>query len=137
MAAANAYRAKTVTFASTPVLGITDTSITDNGSPVDLSTDASPTITAVFVDSIVTDVNVSTTDLARVSALDVGDTGSLVIVYQLRAEGSGAGAGDKTATMANAVIVSITPQAGTNGIGSHQITFRCSGPNGSTTRVWS
>lgn len=136
MAAANAYRAKTVTF-GTAITGITDTSITDNGSPVDLSTDASPTVTAVFVDNIVTDVTVTTTDLSRVSALDVGDTGSLVIVYQLRAEGSGAGSGDKTATMANAVIVSITPQAGTNGIGSHQIVFRCSGPNGSTTRVWS
>ena len=137
MAAAKAYRAKTVTFASTAVLGITDVSITDNGSAVDLSTDASPTITAVFVDSIVTDVTITTTDLDRVAALAIGATGSLVIVFQLRAEGSGAGAGDKTATMANAVIVSITPQAGTNGIGSHQVAFRCSGPNNTTTRVWS
>jgi hypothetical protein len=137
MAAANAYRAKTATFASTAILGLTDVSITDNGSPVDLGTDASPTITAVFVDSIVTDVTVTTTDVNRATSLDIGDTGSLVIVYQLRAEGSGAGAGDKTATMANAVVTSITQQAGTNGIGSVQINFRCSGPNGSTTRVWS
>ena len=93
MAAAKAYRAKTVTFASTAVLGITDVSITDNGSAVDLSTDASPTITAVFVDSIVTDVTVTTTDLDRVTALAIGGTGALVIVFQLRAEGSGAGAG--------------------------------------------
>lgn len=136
MAAANAYRAKTVTF-STAITGITDVSINDNGSPVDLGTDASPTITAVFVDSIVTEVTVTTTDLARVSTLTIGGTGSLVIVFQLRAEGSGAGAGDKTCTLANAVITSITPQAGTNGIGSHAVTWRCSGPNGSTTRVWS
>ena len=137
MAAAKAFRAKTVTFAATAVLGITDVSVTDNGSPVDLSTDASPTITAVFVDNIATDVTVSTTDLLRVSAISVGDTGALVIVFQLRAEGSGAGAGDKTCTIANAVVVSVTPQAGTNGIGSHQISFRCSGPNNTTTRVWS
>ena len=136
MAAANAYRAKTATF-STAILGLTDFSINDNGSPVDLGTDASPTITAVFVDSIVTEVSLTTTDVSRTSTLSIGGTGSLVVTFQLRAEGSGAGAGDKTCTMANAVITSINSQASTNGIGSVQISFRCSGPNGSTTRVWS
>lgn len=136
MPAAAAYRAKTVTF-GTAITGIMDVSINDNGSPVDLGTDASPTITAVFVDSIVTEVTVSTTDFSRCSTIAIGATGSLAVVFQLRAEGSGAGAGDKTCTLANAVVVSCAPQAGTNGIGSWSITFRCSGPNNTTTRVWS
>lgn len=135
MAAANAYRAKTVTF-STAILGVTDISVTQGGSPVDLGSDASATVTAVFIDSIATDVTVTTTDVSRSSTVTVGATGSLAIVYQLRAEGSGAGAGDKTATMANAVVVSVAPTAGTNGIGSVTITWRCSGPTG-TTQVWS
>lgn len=135
MAAANAYRAKSVTF-STAVLGVTDISVTQGGSPVDLGTDASATVTAVFVDSIATDVTVTTTDVSRCSTIAVGGTGSLAIIYQLRAEGSGAGAGDKTATMANAVVVSVAPTAGTNGIGSVTVTWRCSGPAGST-QVWS
>lgn len=135
MAAANAYRAKTVTF-GTAITGVSDVSINDNGSPVDLGTDASPTITAVFVDSIVTEVTVTSTDLARLSTITIGATGSLVLVFQLRAEGSGAGAGDKTCTLANAVVTSINPQASTNGFGAHSITFRCSGPNNTTTRVW-
>jgi hypothetical protein len=137
MAAANAYRAKTCTYKSTAVLGITDVSITVSGNQTDLATDASATVTAVFVDSIAVDVTVTTTDLARVTALQSGDTGSLVIVFQLRAEGSGAGAGDKTATLATATVVNYNPQAGTNGIGSFAINFRCSGPAGTTPLVWS
>ena len=137
MAAANAYRAKTCTYKSTAVLGITDVSITVSGSGTDLMTDASPTVTAVFVDSIAVDVTVTTTDLARVSAIHPGDSGSLVVVFQLRAEGSGAGAGDKTATLSTATVISVSPQAGTNGIGSFAINLRCSGPAGTTPLVWS
>jgi hypothetical protein len=136
MAAANAYRIKSATF-GTAILGITDFSVTSSGSSTEHGTDASPTITAVFIDSILTTVSITTTDISRCSTILAGNTGSLVLVFQLRAEGSGAGAGDKTVTMSNAVVESCAPQAGTNGIGSVSISFKCSGPGNSATQVWS
>lgn len=137
MAAANAYRLKTATFSAVAILGCTDFSIKDGGSASDLSTDASPTITAIFVDQIATEVTISSTDVARASAAHAGDTGNLVLIFQLRAEGKGAGAGDKTATMATATLIDVAYKAGTNGIGSVEYTFRCSGPAGTTPIVWS
>lgn len=136
MPAANAYRLKSATFAATAILGCTDFSIKDGGSASDLSTDASPTITAVFVDQIVTEITISSTDVARASATHPGDTGSLVLVFQLRAEGKGAAAGDKTATMATATLIDVGAKAGTNGIGAVDYTFKCSGPAGTTPIVW-
>ena len=137
MAAANAYRAKTVTYKTVAILGVTDASISEAGSATDLSSDASATVTAVFVDQIATEVTITSTDIGRSVSNVPGDSGSLVIVYQLRAEGSGAGAGDKTATLATATLIDKTPNAGTNGIGSVTYKFRCSGPAGTTPCVWS
>ena len=136
MPAAKAFRAKTVTFAATALTGILDVSVNDSGSPVDLLTDASPTVQAVFIDSIVTEVTIATTDLAASSLLIRGVVGSLVIVFEIRAEGSGAGSPNRTATFATAVLVSNSSQASATGVGSMSLTFRCSGPNG-TTVTWS
>lgn len=137
MAAAKGFRAKSATYKSTAITGITDDSIKYAGSGTDLNTDASAYVTAVFVDSIAVDVTITTTDVARATSIAPGDTGSLVVVYEQRAEGSGAtGGGDKTATMANATVLSVDPQAGSTGIGSVQITFRCSGPTAAPV-IWS
>ena len=137
MAAANAYRIKTATFASTAILGLADASIKDGGSASQLSTDASPWITAVFVDQIVVEITISSTDVARASAVHAGDSGILAIVFQLRAEGKGAAAGDKTATCATATLVDVSVKAGTNGIGSVEYTFQCSGAAAANPVAWS
>ncbi len=138
MTAANAFRALSLTFAAVAILGIEDVSINDAGEAVNLATDASPTVTAVFVDNIATEVTVRTTDLAAIASLHPGISGNLVAVFQKRAEGSGAaGSGNKTATLATATIISIAPKMGTNGVGEVEITFRCSGPAGTTPLVWS
>jgi len=136
MPAAKAYRAKTVTYKGTAITGINDVSINESGSSVDLTTDASAYVQAVFVDQIAVDVTVNTTDIDRCASIVVGDIGALVVTFQLRAEGSGAGVGDEVATMSTAVCTGKTPQAGTNGIGSVALTFRCSGPSAHPT-TWS
>lgn len=137
MAAANAFRAKTVTFGGTAILGITDVSTSETGSATDLMTDASAVVTAIFVDSISATVTVSTTDFTRAKGITIGQTGALVVTYEIRAEGKGAGTGNAVATYANAVVTDNNPQAGTNGNGSASITFRCSAPSAGSPVVWS
>lgn len=130
MAAANAFRAKTATFA-TAILGIENISVNKSGTPTDLTTDASDSVTAVFVDTIVGDVTVVTSDIKRASTINPGDTGSLAIVYECRAEGKGATAGNNTTfTAATASVVSVNCDAPTTGKGQATITWRCSAPSG-------
>jgi len=137
MAAANAFRAKSASFGGTAILGITDVSTDESGTPTDLSTDASATVTAVFVDQIAATVTVSTTDFTAAKGLLIGTAGALVITYEIRAEGKGAGSGNAIATYANAILVQNPPQANTNGIGGCTLSFRCSAPGGASPVVWS
>jgi hypothetical protein len=136
--AANAFRAKSVTFKSTALLGMTDVSINQSGSVNDLRTDASVGVTAVFVDGIAADVTVSTTDLTGAGGVNfvIGATGSLVIVAEKRAEGSGAAvSGNVTYTAAQATVSSNSASGATDGIGGAQIAFRCSVPSGDTDAI--
>lgn len=130
MAAANAHRAKSATF-STAVLGIENISVNRSGTPTDLTTDASDAINAVFIDQRVGEVTIVTSDLKRASTINEGDTGSLAITYECRAEGKGATAGNNvTYTAATATVVSVNSDAGTVGRGQATITWRCSAPSG-------
>lgn len=132
MAAANAYRAKSATF-STAILGIESISSNKSGQATDHTSDASDAINAVFIDSIVGDITIVTSDFARASSIVPGDTGSLSVVYECRAEGRGATAGNnKTYTAATATVVSVNLDAPTTGKGQATITFRCSAPSGGT-----
>jgi hypothetical protein len=137
MAAANAFRAKSVSFKGTAILGITDVSTNETGSATELKTDASATVTAIFVDGIKADVTVTTTDFTRAKGITIGDTGALVVTYEIRAEGKGAGAGNAVATYANAVVISNNPQGATDGNGTASIAFSCSAPGGSSPVAWS
>ena len=136
--AANAFRAKSVTFKSTALLGMTDVSVNQSGSANDLRTDASVGVNAVFVDGIAADVTVSTTDLTGAGGANfvIGATGSLVIVAEKRAEGSGAAlSGNVTYTAAQATVISNSASGATDGIGGAQISFRCSIPSGDTDAI--
>ena len=136
--AANAFRAKSVTFKSTALLGMTDVSVNQSGSANDLRTDASVGVTAVFVDGIAADISVSTTDLTGAGGANfvIGATGSLVIVAEKRAEGSGAAvSGNVTYTAAQATVISNSASGATDGIGGAQISFRCSIPSGDTDAI--
>ena len=132
-----AFRAYTVTYNSVALLSITDASIDESGDNVPLTTDASPTVMANFVDNMKVTASVTTTDFIGASSIVVGASHALVIVFQQRAEGSGSGGSNKTATCATATVVKKTPKAGTNGIGAVEIQFECSGPAGTTAVVWS
>ncbi len=124
------FRAKTATFNSVNMTDLTQFNISQGGQSHDLVGDASADILSVFVDSIATDVTVSSNDigLSGNAGLEVGDSASLVVVFEKRASGrAAAGSGDKTLTLANCVCVSKTAEANTNGIGSGSFVFRAPG----------
>ncbi len=124
------FRAKTATYASVPITDLTNMTAAQGGQSHDLVGDASADILAVFVDGIATDVTVASNDIGfqGSASIEVGDSATLVIVFEKRASGRGAaGSGDKTLTLANTVCVSKNADAGTNGIGSGTFTFRAPG----------
>lgn len=140
MAAPANYYVKTGTYKSTAFTGIKSFSIDEDGSPTDVATDGSATITMTFLNNIGYTVSVETTDASVVQGANfrVGSAGSLVLVMQKRAEGKGpVGAADKTATFANAVVVSNGQGIPHEGESTTRIVWRCSDPNGSTAVVYS
>lgn len=133
MADLYAYRAKSGSFASNTLNGLTDAQVNQTGSASDLNTDADPVIKGTVVDGIAVEAVVTVTDFsATTNAIDVGEVGDLVIIYERRADGKGAAASpNKTATLSGAVCVSNGASAQTQGIGSFNLTFRAK------TVVWS
>jgi len=124
MADLSAFRAKSASF-STAITGVTDASVSESGNASDLETDADSVIKGVVVDGIGVNATVTTTDVNRASAIGVGSVGSLVIVFEKRADGKGAAAsGSKTATIADAVCVDNGVSGQSAGIGSAAIQFR-------------
>lgn len=125
-----AYRAKSATFASVSLTPVQQISVDEGGQTTDLTGDAASAVAAVFVDQIASDVTVEVSDIAlgNNASVEVGDAGSLVIVYEQRADGRGAAASpNKTLTFANAVLSRKSPSAGTDGKGAITFTFRCPG----------
>lgn len=125
-----AYRAKSATFASVSLTPIQQISVKEGGQTTDLTGDAAAAVAAVFVDQIASDVTVESSDIAlgNNASVEVGDTGSLVVIYEQRADGKGAAASpNKTLTFANAVLVGKDFSAGTDGKGSFTATFRVPG----------
>ncbi len=138
MSAANAYRAKSCTFASSIKLGLTSIETTIDGNTTDLNTDAVESVTAIFVDAIVADVTATVTAIDGVIAYTPGDVGALAIVFERRAEGRApAGSGNLTGTFANAVVRSVKADGPGAGHGSATITWRCSNPSGGSPVSWS
>jgi len=123
----NTFRSKTATFATIALLGLQAVDVTEAGTPEDVTSDADPVIKGTVVDNIGEDIAVTCEDLSEAdnAAMDVGDVGDLVVLFEKRASGKGAAsAGDITATWANAVLVSKTPRAGTSGRSQVVYTFR-------------
>jgi hypothetical protein len=109
------------------MVGCTDVSITESGDPVDLSTDGSPHIQAVFIDNIAVEATVSFTKLPE-GSLKAGMTGSLVLKAIDRASsGSGVGSDTITMTMPKATVVDISPTVATGGLSTVAVRFRCAG----------
>lgn len=138
MGASNAYVSLSVTFDGTPIGGVRGITLTQGSTTSDLLTDAETSIEAVFVDGRVADVTLTTTEIDALTSYSPGDTGSLVVVYQKRAPGRGAaGSGNKTATMANAVVTTIDTPANTDSIAEASITWRVPAPDSGNPVVWS
>ncbi len=126
-----AYRAKSATFASVALTPVQDMDSDESGQTSDLGGDASPNVTAVFVDQIAGEITINVTDisLANNTSIEVGDAGTLAIVWEQRADGRGAaGSPNKTETWANAVVKGKKRNAsGLGGVGSLALTFRAPG----------
>lgn len=140
MAAPANYYVKTGTYKSTAFTGISSFDIQEDGSPTDVATDGSATITMTYLNNIGYTVTIETTDCSVVQGANfrVGSAGSLVLVMQKRAEGKGpAAASDKTATFANAVVVSNSQGVPHEGNSTVRISWRCSDPSGSSAVVYS
>jgi len=123
------FRAKTASFGGTGLTDLTNLSVRQGGASYDLIGDASSNVLDVFVDSIATDITVSSNDCTLMGAAsnEVGDSGSLIIVFEKRATGrAAAGSGDKTLTI-TAALISKDFNAGSNGIGAGTFTFRAAG----------
>jgi hypothetical protein len=137
MAAPNSYRAKTATFASSAKLGLSSCKVSASGQTTDLVCDAVDSVRAVFVDALVCDVTIASSDLSLLDTIKPGDIGALVLVFEKRAEGRAAAvSGNLTGTLATAVVVSTDIDSGTTGIGSGTVTFRCSAPDGGGAIAW-
>lgn len=137
MAAPNSYRALSATFGASAKLGLASCKVAANGQTTDLVSDAVDSVRAIFVDALVCDVTISSSDLSLLTTIKPGDVAALVIVFQKRAEGrAAAGSGNLTGTLANAVVTSTDLDGQTTGIGSGTVTFRCSAPDGGGAIAW-
>ncbi len=123
------FRAKTATFGGVSITDLTRLSVRKGGQSYDLIGDANANVLDVFVDNIASDITISSNDVTFQSnaGLEVGDSGSLVMVFEKRATGrAAAGSGDKTLTI-TAAIISTDFEAGSNGIGAGTFTLRAAG----------
>lgn len=133
------YRAKTASFASVNLLPLQDVTFNEESSSSDHSGDANPYVLATFVDSIAHTVAVTITDvdLVKNASLETGDNGSLVVVFEKRADGRGAAASpNKTATWGNATLISKNIQAGVGGNSSVVFNFRCASVTSGIPVAW-
>ncbi len=140
MADQNTYRAKTAVFAAVSLLPLVDVSDSINGNVTMLDADANPYSQGAFVDGISADVEVTVDDvaLAANTAIEVGDNGSLAILYEKRADGRGAAASpNKTHTYGNATVTGRRVQAGAGGRSQVVFSFKCAGVSAGAPVVYS
>lgn len=130
MAAANAYRYKSNTWAGSgsavAIPGVVDAKEQETTEGVTKHrTDNATTTQGVFIDGVGATITLTTTDLSLrgASGYTIGKTAALVITRELRANGVGASAGDKVHTYANATLVSISEGIPINGRGTLDLTF--------------
>jgi hypothetical protein len=132
-----AYKHKSVVYKSTTITGIQN--VEENDTVEDITrhrADVSLTTEAVFIDGVGCQIVVTTTDLGVRATWALGAVGSLVVVAQQRANGSGAtGGADKTKTYANAVLVAIRSGAPYSGRGTLELTFEATDPAGAAVVV--
>ena len=144
MAAANAYRFKSVTWSGSgsavAIPGVVDCSEDDtSGGVTKHRTDNSTTVQGIFMDDIGATIRITTTDLSLrgASGYTMGKSGALVIIRELRANGVGAQAGDKTHTYSTVVLTDMTEGVPINGRGTLQLTFEAYDTNGSAVCTFS
>lgn len=141
MADVASYRAKTASFASVSLLPLLSVSVDESGQATGLDADANAYSQATFVDGIAHTVDVTVSDVALIqnTALEIGDTGSLVVTFEKRADGRGAASTspNKIGTWANAVLVSKRTQAGAGGNSDVVFSFRCAANAGAIPVAWS
>lgn len=141
---ANAYRYKSNTWAGSgsavAIPGVIDAKEDDTTEGVTKHrTDNATTTQGVFVDGVGARVTLTTTDLSLRGAagFTIGKTAALVILRELRANGTGAQSGDKTHTYANATLVDMGEGIPINGRGTLDLTFEAFDPAGAAVCAFS
>lgn len=88
-------------------------------------TDSDQYVQGVYIGAVYAEITVTTTDANERQGRSIGDTGTLTIVRQQRANGTGAvSMADKTATYGAVVLVSIDDGAPSEGEGTTVFTYR-------------
>lgn len=107
------------------ITDVQSVSINENGTPTDLSTDASRTVNLVIVDGKSVDITVTSTNnnLPSNSAFRIGNDGELVLNSKLRTAGDGLST-TKTMTIPKAVIVDSSNDVNHAGESTVSFTFR-------------
>jgi hypothetical protein len=142
MSSARTHLAKTAAF--TPAGGslwsmtdLVDIDDGENGSAVDLVTDASQTVNGMFVDAIKGEITVVCKDLAHTinAGCAIGATGSLVVAYGLRTIGKGFVSGNTlSVTYANAQLRDIRRRGSVTGDGTISFVFGAFDPSGTAVK---
>lgn len=108
-----------------PFLDIQSASINENGSPTDLSANASRAVNLVIVDNKSVDITVTTlaNNLSANSKFRTGHAGQLVLTGKLRTAGDGLST-TMTVTIAKAVLVDSDNSINHQGESTNTFTFR-------------
>ena len=125
--------AKSAVFAGWTMTDIVDISDGEGGSPVEMTTDNSLTVNAMFVDSIKGTIQITLSDPEQSTNAScvTAKTGSLVVAYQQRTQGKGfVAAHTLSVTYANAQLQTIQRHAAVTGTGTLVLTFTAYDPAG-------
>lgn len=132
--ASKAHRIKSVSFSATAITGVQNVDENDTVEAIEKHrADTSLCVEAVFMDGVGAQIVVTTTDLSVRSTWALGTVGALIVIKELRANGTGATGGqDKTATYAAAVLVAKGMGAPFQGKGSLVLTFEATDSTGAS-----
>lgn len=122
----NTYAFTGGTFDGQTITDVQSVSINENGTPTDLSTDASRAVNLVIVDGKSVDITVTSTNnnLAANSAFRIGNDGQLVLNGKLRTAGDGLSVTAMTITIPKCVLVDSSNDVNHAGESTVSFTFR-------------
>lgn len=131
---ASTHLLKSVSFAGSAILSLTDCTESPNATINRLHTDAARTINLIFADMKSATISVTSADLRYMSTITIGKVGALIVAKQLRQQGGDDPASPAlvTATYANCVCTGVSVNDPIVGNSSVTFTFEASDPAGAS-----